>query len=109
MVSVARNGREYLRRLMIGSAIIALCIVAAVIGLLWLLPALVLNSPRFLKVAKGFDCAGSAVFGGDGKTTISRRAGMAARRGERWGCVLCRVLDRVDPDHCERSVNSHWG
>lgn len=109
MVSTATNPREYLWRLGLGVAILAACLVGTVIGLLWMVPALIFNSPRFLYVAKGFDCAASAVFGGDGKTTISRRAGLAARAGRRWGCVLCRLLDHIDRDHCERAVTTDRG
>ncbi|HYD43665.1 MAG TPA: hypothetical protein VEA79_00210 [Phenylobacterium sp.] len=36
--------------------------------------------------------------------TISSRAAKAARRGKRWGCVLCWLLDKIDRDHCERVI-----
>lgn len=36
--------------------------------------------------------------------TISARAGKAARRSRAWGCVLCRFLDWLDPDHCEGAI-----
>ncbi len=32
--------------------------------------------------------------------TISSRAGRARASGRTWGCVLCRWLDSIDPDHC---------
>ena len=41
--------------------------------------------------------------------TISSRAAKANRQGKRWGCVLCRLLDVVDPDHCEKSIEVDEG
>lgn len=32
---------------------------------------------------------------------ISARAARARDKGTRWGCVLCRWLDAVDPGHCD--------
>lgn len=64
-------------------------------------------SPRrawLLAIAK--DQLTNAVFNGDEDKTISHRAALARRAGRRWGCVLCRVLDAIDPDHCEKSVGT---
>lgn len=36
--------------------------------------------------------------------TISERAARAKLRGSRWGCVLCRLLDAIQTDHCEDSL-----
>lgn len=36
--------------------------------------------------------------------TLSRRAGLARNAGKRWGCVLCRVLERFAAKHCDRAV-----
>lgn len=55
------------------------------------------------------DQFGNALFAGDPDETISSRAGKAARRGRRWGCVLCRVLDVFDRDHCEKSIEVDRG
>ncbi len=63
----------------------------------------VLNPKRAIRILVGIDCAWSASFGGNGYTSISRRAYLAQKRGERWGCVLCKWLDEVDPGHCARS------
>lgn len=35
--------------------------------------------------------------------TISARADTAREHGHRWGCLLCRWLDRLDPDHCAKA------
>lgn len=55
------------------------------------------------------DQFGNALFAGDPDETISSRAGKAARRGRRWGCVLCRVLDVFERDHCEKSIEPDRG
>ena len=46
---------------------------------------------------------------GDPDETISSRAGKARRKGKRWGCVLCGLLDRIDPGHCERYIETDEG
>jgi hypothetical protein len=51
----------------------------------------------------------NAVLGGDPDETISSRAAKAARRGHRWGCVLCRALDALQRDHCERVIETDEG
>jgi hypothetical protein len=50
------------------------------------------------------DQFGNALIGGDPDETISRRAGRARNRGERWGCIFCKLLEKIDPRHCGRSV-----
>lgn len=41
--------------------------------------------------------------------TLSRRAARARQKGKRWGCVVCRLVDRLFAsigihDHCKRSL-----
>jgi hypothetical protein len=36
--------------------------------------------------------------------TLSQRAAYAQQRGEKWACVLCRILDWVAKDHCKKSI-----
>jgi len=38
--------------------------------------------------------------------TISSRAETARQDGHSWGCWLCRILDRLDPNHCAQAVIS---
>lgn len=92
-----------MKRLLIGLGIWLLCVLAAVVSLVWMLCSLVLNGKRFMRIAVGFDCTSSADFGGDGYTTISKRAYQAALKKRRWGCVLCKMLDYIDPNHCENA------
>ena len=41
--------------------------------------------------------------------TISARAGRGVARGRRWATMLCRLLDRLDPGHCEAAVRDPLG
>lgn len=54
-----------------------------------------------LGVAVGLDQLANAIGCGDPHATISSRAYLASLKGERWGCVLCRWLARIQPDHCK--------
>ena len=51
----------------------------------------------------GIDQFANALLGGDPGDTISYNTAVARRRGKRWGCVLCAILDRIVTDHCERT------
>jgi hypothetical protein len=41
---------------------------------------------------------------GNAHETISQRAAWAKQAGKDWGCVLCRFLDWVRPNHCENAI-----
>jgi hypothetical protein len=54
-----------------------------------------------LRVAIALDCFAQAICNrGMLGITISARAETARFHGHRWGCVLCRALDWLDPGHC---------
>lgn len=48
----------------------------------------------------------NVILGGHVGQTMSHRANSARRDGRRWGCVLCRILDAIDPHHC--SLSRTW-
>lgn len=50
-----------------------------------------------------FDQLLNAILGGNPDETLSHRAKRARDAGRRWGCVLCRVLDLFDRDHCDKA------
>jgi hypothetical protein len=52
------------------------------------------------------DQLANAILAGYPDETVSTRAALARKRGERWGCVLCKLLDRIDKDHCYRSLRA---
>uniref|UniRef100_E6VL50 Uncharacterized protein n=1 Tax=Rhodopseudomonas palustris (strain DX-1) TaxID=652103 RepID=E6VL50_RHOPX len=52
----------------------------------------------------------NAVLGGYPDETVSYRSATARDEGKRWGCVLCKVLDAIDRDHCTKAlVNTKLG
>lgn len=85
------------------------CLIGGAVAALWMLIYIVSNGSRAWTLAISFDQLVNAAFGGDEDETISSRAGKAARRGRRWGCVLCRILDRLDANHCEKSIEQDRG
>ncbi|MGI9278202.1 MAG: hypothetical protein ACR2PX_01020 [Endozoicomonas sp.] len=63
----------------------------------------------FWNLLIAIDQLGNTILAGDPDETISSRAAKAARSGKRWGCVLCKVLDAIDKDHCKKSVEEDEG
>jgi hypothetical protein len=56
-----------------------------------------------LNVMYSIDQLGNAVIGGDPDETISSRAGRAIQEGRCKGCkLLCWLLNKVDPNHCNK-------
>lgn len=58
-----------------------------------------------MKIAIGFDQLANAATGGNEDETISKRAGRERNNGTRWACVLCKLLDHLDNNHCENAKN----
>ena len=61
------------------------------------------------RIAVGFDQLVNVAANGHEDETISSRAGKAAREGKRWGCVLCRLLNVFDNDHCQKTIEEDEG
>lgn len=40
---------------------------------------------------------------------ISARAARARNRGHAWGCWLCRQLDSIEPNHCDKALSDPLG
>ena len=90
-------------------ALWGLCQIAAIIASLWMLAAIVTGSRRAWTLAVAHDQLANTAFGGHEDETLSSRAGKAAREGKRWGCIFCRLLDRLDAGHCEKSIEPDEG
>ena len=86
-----------------------LCQLANVIACVWMLLAALAGSRRAWRLAVSYDQLANTAFGGDEDETISSRAAKARMRGKRWGCVLCRFLDWLDPNHCTNSIEPDEG
>lgn len=62
------------------------------------------NPHRAWRVLVGLDVAANAVLNDDTIQTISKRAALARNSGKRWGCVLCKLLDKADKNHCDKQL-----
>lgn len=62
------------------------------------------NPSEGWRLAISWDQLFNAAANGSEDETVSSRAARARTEGRRWGCLLCRLLDRVDPGHCDRSA-----
>lgn len=81
-----------------------ICQVAHVVASLWMLVAILVGSPRAWRIIVAYDRVGNAATGGADTETISSRADRGRGEGRRTWCLLCRLLDKLDTDHCKRSA-----
>lgn len=61
------------------------------------------------KIAISHDQLANTIFNGHEDETISSRAGRHCRDShpedkEAWACLLCKLLHKLDPNHCEKSI-----
>lgn len=84
-------------------AIFVTCQIAHVVASVWMLGAALVGSNRAWNIILGYDHLGNAVTGGNPAELISTRANRARKEGRRWACLLCRLLHKVDPGHCEKA------
>jgi len=87
-------------------AIWFLCLLAAIVSSLWMLCAALVGSTRAWNLAVAFDRLSNTATGGNDRETISSRAYRASLAGQQWGCVLCKLLNAVQKDHCKNSEGS---
>lgn len=83
--------------------LIPVMLLAVPVALLHYVWAIGTAPARAVRIALGFDQLGNVALNGSEDETISSRAAFARDAGKRWGCVLCRLLDSIDPDHCNKS------
>ncbi len=63
----------------------------------------------FWRIAVSLDQLVNTIFNGSEDETISSRAAKAQIRGKKWGCVLCKILDKIDKDHCAKNIELDEG
>lgn len=85
-----------------------ICQFAHLAASVWMLVAIIAapRSRRAWVLAVAYDQLANAATGGDEDETLSSRADRARGQGKRWGCLLCRLLDKLDPDHCRKSAGT---
>lgn len=78
-------------------------VLGAIIALVHYIWAIAFSPTKALKIAIGYDQLGNVALNGDPDETISSRADRAREENRKWGCVLCKILDRIEKDHCKNS------
>lgn len=97
-------------RLHVGTLLLwPICLALGAFSAARMLWSTVSNPQKAFELAKFFDLLGNIAFNGEPGEYISSRAGKQARQGRRWACVLCRLLDFIDPNHCEKSIQPGIG
>lgn len=83
----------------------ALAVLLAAVRYVW---CIVTGSPQGSQLAIAFDRLGNTAINGDPDETISSRAARARLAKRRWGCILCRLLDSLDSNHCNKSLETRF-
>lgn len=81
-----------------------LCMLASFVAGIRMMFAIVVSPRRAWRLAVAHDQLANAAANGSEDETISSRANRARLQGKRWGCVLCKLLDKFDKGHCEKSA-----
>jgi hypothetical protein len=69
----------------------------------------ILGSRYVTFVLVALDQLANALLGGYPRETISSRAAKGARRGNKGWCLLCKVLDLFQRNHCELVIELDQG
>jgi hypothetical protein len=96
----------WLKRFIILLILWPACVAASAISSALMLSAIIFNHGRAWTLAIAHDQLANAATGGSEDETISSRANRASLKGRRWGCLLCRLLDHIDKDHCRRATGT---
>ena len=79
--------------------------------IVWLIKyawAVIFDTKHAKELAVSIDQLANTALNGDMDETISSRAGRAIRdkdkRNTWWACPLCYVLDKLDDNHCKKSI-----
>lgn len=81
-----------------------LCMLAGLVAGVRMLGYIAVDSQRAWRMAKAYDRVGNVAIGGVDTETVSSHAYRAEQEGRRWGCILCKLLDRVQRNHCKDSA-----
>jgi hypothetical protein len=49
----------------------------------------------------------NTILDGEPGDSISHRAAVAATENKRWGCILCRIIEIFEKNHCTKSIAAH--
>lgn len=80
-----------------------ICCIASLVAMFQMLCSILYDKEKAWEIAVATDRQANASFNGDSRETISSRAYRAMKKGNIPACVLCRVLDILDKEHCKKS------
>jgi len=76
------------------------------LALLRLVFGILTNSTKAWNVLVAFDRVGNAALNGNPSETISSRAYRGTLEGNKSWCILCKILDYIQPNHCKNSAGT---
>ncbi len=86
--------------------LLLLCQIVVVLAPIRALFAVINNPKRAFYILLGYDLLGNVMLNGDPREYISTRAYRSREENTRWGCVLCKLLDAIEDDHCRSSAEA---
>lgn len=94
----------FVRRLLL-TIFLAACLLASQLAALWLMMCILFapNGKRGMNIVLSHDQLFNCVTGGDMDETLSHRANRL-KASQRWACILCKLLDKLDKGHCAREA-----
>lgn len=87
--------------LLLLTPVLVLVPLLAICRYLW---AVLTNPDRAWKIVVGYDQLMNVAANGSEDETISSRANRARNEHRQWGCILCKMLDEFDKNHCNNSA-----
>jgi len=66
--------------------------------------SIILSTDKAIEIAIMIDQAANVGANGRLDETISARAAKAQIAGRKWGCVLCKILNAIQKDHCKKAL-----
>lgn len=95
---------NYIRSVIFGIIFAIVLLIGDIYSFLIMVISLFTKSKRFWTIVLAKDQAFNASIGGSEDETLSSRAGRANIRGDKWACVLCKILDYIQKDHCKNAI-----
>lgn len=84
-------------------ALFFICQGIALLAAIKTLCAIFFSPDRAWHLIVSYDRLANATINGNGKETISSRAQRGTEEGNKSWCILCKLLDRIEKDHCLNS------
>lgn len=83
-----------------------IAMISAIVAAVFIPITALVGSERSWNMLVALDRLGNAATGGQSDQTISDRANTAWHQGKAWGCVLCKILNWIQRNHCQDSAGT---